>query len=222
MAAHRLSHRAALCGGVQRHWCPRHGVGVTSNNVWLQFDLRLPRSEAPPPSGPSCRALTPRSTRTTCSTATPVARCGRSPASRAVTGSRSTSRRALPASPPSPQSPMPVIDPPTGQLCVTAALSNPAGHVAEFCRQSTGTWLQFDLTASYGGPAAAGDIEPLVDPQLNETVFFFRDASGNLSVARSRRRRPLDAGADALRRAPRPRSSATRSRSSIRRATLRS
>jgi hypothetical protein len=81
--------------------------------------------------------------------------------------------------------PMPVIDPPTGQLCVAATLASPAGHVAEFCRQSSGTWLQFDLTASAGGPAAAGNVEPLVDPQLDQTVFYFRDAGGDLwSLAR--------------------------------------
>lgn len=76
--------------------------------------------------------------------------------------------------------PMPVIDPPTGQLCVTALLANPAGHVAEFCRPSGGSWVQFDLTALYGGPPAVGNVEPLVDPQLHQTAFVFRDASGNL------------------------------------------
>jgi hypothetical protein len=76
--------------------------------------------------------------------------------------------------------PMPVIDPPTGQLCVTALLANPAGHVAEFCRPNGGAWLQFDLTALYGGPAAAGNVEPLVDPQLHQTVFFFHDVVGSL------------------------------------------
>ena len=76
--------------------------------------------------------------------------------------------------------PMPVIDPPTGQLCVAAVLANPAGHVAEFCRPSGGGWLQFDLIALYGGPAAAGNVEPVVDPQLHQTDFFFHDATGSL------------------------------------------
>jgi hypothetical protein len=76
--------------------------------------------------------------------------------------------------------PMPVIDPPTGQLCVVATLAGATGHVAEFCRQSDGSWLQFDLTALYGGAAAAGDVQPLVDPQLNQTAVYFRDAGGNL------------------------------------------
>jgi hypothetical protein len=81
--------------------------------------------------------------------------------------------------------PIPVLDPPTGQLCVGAALASPAGHVVEFCRQSDGTWLQFDLTALYGGPTAAGNVEPFVDPQLDQTVFYFRDGSGDLwSLAR--------------------------------------
>jgi hypothetical protein len=76
--------------------------------------------------------------------------------------------------------PTPVVDPPTGQLCVAATLSSPAGDVAEFCRQSSGTWLQFDLTALDGGATAAGNVEPFVDPELNQTAFYFRDADGGL------------------------------------------
>jgi hypothetical protein len=66
--------------------------------------------------------------------------------------------------------PMPVIDPSADQLCVATVLAGPPGHVAELCRPSSGSWLQFDLTALYGGPAAASNVEPPGDPQTKDPV----------------------------------------------------
>ncbi len=60
--------------------------------------------------------------------------------------------------------PWPLTDVATGQECAMAATSSPAGHVTEWCHQSNDTWLQFDLTAQWGGPAAIGTVVPGFDP----------------------------------------------------------
>jgi hypothetical protein len=68
---------------------------------------------------------------------------------------------------------------PTGQLCAVAS-SGTGAHVTEWCHQSNDAWLQFDLTALFGGPAAVGTVVPGFDPAISQNDVFFRDASGEL------------------------------------------
>src|SRR6201995_1859108 len=74
--------------------------------------------------------------------------------------------------------PIPWRDAASGQLCVAATTSAPAGHVIPWCRDTADTWHQWDMTALWGGPAAVGDVRE--NAFSGQSVLFYRDASGEM------------------------------------------